>query len=174
MKVLTAARRGMFLGRGSGEGGDVQHVVVGDWGELTVYSWADELPAVLSVRLPQWLERVAQCRPAVLTIMGNGLADPHWTAWPYLAVWPAGTAVPDGLRGGPAWTTADIDGVVLAEFRPDWRCFACGEAVSALNPDAGFPVFAHNIARHKFATHCPRCGAHADAARMHALMLLAD
>jgi hypothetical protein len=141
----------------------VQVVALGRWGTLAVFGAADaEVPDV--PRLPDWLPAHGAYRPARLTLH-------RWPDRPldYIAVWPDAADAPDPDSELP-WQDEQLDGVVLAEPSEHFRCRVCHRRVNAICPDAGLPTVDH-FDRHRWATQCPHCGAHVDAARLHALAL---
>jgi hypothetical protein len=147
----------------------VQRVTVDSWGELAVYGWDEGKPALLSARVPQWLERLTQCRPATLASWRKDLFGPQRPPSPYVAVWPTDAVVPDTRSDGPAWTIADIDGVVLTEYT-SLHCFACGRHMPGLYLDTGLPFF-EDFRCHPFASGCPLCGADYGESKIRGLMV---
>ncbi|MGY0059213.1 hypothetical protein ACWY4P_22110 [Streptomyces sp. LZ34] len=142
----------------------MQTVVISRWHELTVYATDDEPPRESGVALVGTAvgERV---RPALLRGPDTG-----W-AFPYVALWPESARLPDPSSTAPAWTPADLTGVVLAEVCQGWRCRACEGRVVALRGESALPFFGDHLRHHRWATHCPNCGVHVDRARLHALLL---
>lgn len=134
------------------------------WAELTIYGWDEELPSLLTARVPRSLARVAQCRPATLEARRKNLP-----CWPYVALWLADASVPDTRSDAAAWSIADIDGVALSEFA-QLHCFACGGTVPALYPEVGLFFFGSNYRRHPTESGCPLCGADYAASKIGALI----
>ncbi|MBO0804129.1 MAG: hypothetical protein J2P25_13780 [Nocardiopsaceae bacterium] len=127
------------------------------WAELTVHGWDEELPALLTARVPRSLARVAQCRPATIEARKKNLIGPSKPPLPFVALWLANASVPDTRSDAAAWSIADVDGVALSEFA-QLRCLACGGAVPALYPEAGLPFFGSNYRRHPSSALLHLCG----------------
>ncbi|BFU44187.1 hypothetical protein KRMM14A1004_24240 [Krasilnikovia sp. MM14-A1004] len=139
-------------------------VPIRDWGTITLFT-RSETETGIGPALPPWLPTDGSYSAAQLTaraLPGRPMD--------YIAVWREDAPIPDLACASP-WTEAQLDGLVLAEARDDFRCRVCHGLVNALYP-AAIPLL-DRFSEHRSATHCPICGAHVDRARLHALRLFA-
>lgn len=147
----------------SGTASPVRRVHLGTWGVVELFD-VEEQGDSGSPALPAWLPREGPYRAARLHM----LVLPNVSAVDMIAVWPDDAAIPD-LRPADLLGAEEVAQMLLVRAYEHFRCRACGRPVYALYPDLGLP--SNRPGRHRFATHCPHCRAHVDAARLHALAL---
>lgn len=130
-------------------------MTISDWGTLLIFDARDEVPGLRGSE-PFWVGDEHR-RPVLLQTRGESL--------PHVAVWPANEAPP----ANGELTESDLRRVVLAQPNASLKCFACGATLSGLYVDTGLPFF-RAFEAHEWVGECPRCGAHADAARLHGVL----
>lgn len=142
----------------------MQTVVLGPWGDVTIYASDDSVPTEPGLAIPDALRHNERFRLALLHVRRSG------SLLPYIAVWPEPSELPDAASSAPPWTLDELSGVMLTEWGRGWRCQVCKGLVDSLQA-VSLPFFGDQLHHHRWATHCPHCQAHVDRARLHAAML---
>lgn len=141
----------------------MQKVVLGPWGDVTIYASGDSLPIKPGLAIPDELRRNDRFRLALLHVRRTG------SLLPYIAVWPEVSQLPDAGSSAAPWTREELFGVILTEWGRGWRCRVCDGRVDVLQA-ATLPFFGDHLRHHRWVTCCPHCRAHVDRARLHAVM----